>query len=66
MVKILAKWRLIPVAVQSIDSQIETISWRIAEGFSYAIHRFIVKIMLLEIMIGQKKVNYKRIKLVEL
>ncbi|NFE20070.1 MATE family efflux transporter [Clostridium botulinum] len=41
LVKILAKWGSTPVAVQSIGSQIEGISWRTSEGFSSAIQAFI-------------------------
>ncbi|WP_353092813.1 MATE family efflux transporter [Tissierella praeacuta] len=41
LTKILAEWGPIPVAVQSIGSQIESISWMTAEGFSTAISAFV-------------------------
>lgn len=39
--RIIAKWGPIPIAVQKIGSQIESISWMTAEGFSTAISTFI-------------------------
>ncbi|MDR7857773.1 MATE family efflux transporter [Tissierella sp.] len=41
LTKILAQWGPIPVAVSSIGSQIESISWMTAEGFSTAISAFV-------------------------
>ncbi|MGJ0845788.1 putative efflux protein, MATE family [Tissierella praeacuta DSM 18095] len=41
LTKILAKWGSTPVAVQSVGSQIESISWMTAEGFSTAISAFV-------------------------
>lgn len=41
LTKILAQWGPIPVAVSSIGSQIESISWMTAEGFSTAIASFV-------------------------
>ncbi len=41
LTRILAKWGPIPVAVSSIGSQIESISWMTAEGFSTAIAAFV-------------------------
>ncbi|CAK7066814.1 MATE family efflux transporter [Tissierella sp.] len=41
LTKILAKWGPTPVAVQSVGSQIESISWMTAEGFSTAIAAFV-------------------------
>lgn len=40
LTRILAKWGPIPVAVGSIGSQIESLSWMSAEGFSQAIAAF--------------------------
>ena len=40
LTKIVAKFGAIPVAVQSIGSQIESISWNTSEGFSTAISTF--------------------------
>ena len=39
--KIIAKWGATPVAVQNVGSQIESISWMTAGGFSTAISAFI-------------------------
>lgn len=41
LTKILAQWGPTPVAVQSVGSQIESISWMTAEGFSTAISAFV-------------------------
>lgn len=41
LTKILAQWGPIPVAVSSVGSQIESISWMTAEGFSTAISAFV-------------------------
>lgn len=41
LTKILAGWGPTPVAVQSVGSQIESISWMTAEGFSTAISAFV-------------------------
>lgn len=40
LTRILAQWGATPVAVQSIGSQVESISWMTAEGFSQAIAAF--------------------------
>lgn len=40
LTKVVAKFGAIPVAVQSIGSQIESISWNTSEGFSTAISTF--------------------------
>lgn len=40
LTRILAQWGATPVAVQSIGSQVESISWMTAEGFAQAISAF--------------------------
>lgn len=54
LTRILAAWGPIPVAVSSIGSQIESISWMTAEGFSTAISAFVGQ------NYGAK--NYERVK----
>jgi len=39
--RIIAQWGPIPVAVQKVGSQIESISWMTAGGFSTAISAFV-------------------------
>jgi putative MATE family efflux protein len=41
LARIIANWGPLPIAVQKVGSQIESISWMIASGFSVAISTFV-------------------------